>query len=106
MGGTVPTVSTRLWWRGPGEGSSWGQVRRVGCPGAGGGGLTLAQETPPRPGKLGRLVTASPTRACRASPSSDIVNKDAKSTLRVLYSLFCKHKLQGDMDRTPRAAPE
>lgn len=36
----------------------------------------------------------------------DIVNKDAKSTLRVLYSLFCKHKLQGDADRTPRAAPE
>lgn len=68
MGGAVPTVSTRLWWRGPGEGSSWGQVRRVGCPGAGGGvpdagsgnpssapanwgGLSL----PPLPGPAGLL---------------------------------------------------
>lgn len=33
----------------------------------------------------------------------DIVNKDAKSTLRVLYSLFCKHKLKVDQDGRPRA---
>ncbi|XP_008051100.1 gamma-parvin [Carlito syrichta] len=31
----------------------------------------------------------------------DIVNKDAKSTLRVLYSLFSKHKLKADVDGTP-----
>lgn len=36
----------------------------------------------------------------------DIVNKDAKSTLRVLYSLFCKHKPKGHTDRTPRASPD
>uniref|UniRef100_A0A8C8ZHW1 Gamma-parvin n=1 Tax=Prolemur simus TaxID=1328070 RepID=A0A8C8ZHW1_PROSS len=35
----------------------------------------------------------------------DIVNKDAKSTLRVLYSLFCKHKLKVNMDGTPRGTP-
>nr|XP_013008455.1 gamma-parvin [Cavia porcellus] len=33
----------------------------------------------------------------------DIVNKDAKSTLRVLYSLFCKHKLKVDKDGRPQA---
>ncbi|XP_071465510.1 gamma-parvin isoform X3 [Marmota flaviventris] len=31
----------------------------------------------------------------------DIVNKDPKSTLRVLYSLFCKHKLKASADGTP-----
>ncbi|XP_012613076.2 gamma-parvin [Microcebus murinus] len=35
----------------------------------------------------------------------DIVNKDAKSTLRVLYSLFCKHKLKVNVDGTPRGTP-
>lgn len=34
---------------------------------------------------------------------TDIVNKDAKSTLRVLYSLFCKHKLKVDKDGRPQA---
>uniref|UniRef100_A0A8D1KF54 Gamma-parvin n=1 Tax=Sus scrofa TaxID=9823 RepID=A0A8D1KF54_PIG len=35
----------------------------------------------------------------------DIVNKDAKSTLRVLYSLFCKHKLKESADGVPRGSP-
>nr|XP_025737332.1 gamma-parvin-like [Callorhinus ursinus]XP_025737748.1 gamma-parvin-like [Callorhinus ursinus] len=35
----------------------------------------------------------------------DIVNKDAKSTLRVLYSLFRKHKLQESTDSLPRGPP-
>lgn len=35
-----------------------------------------------------------------------IVNKDPKSTLRVLYSLFRKHKLQDAADSTPRGPPE
>lgn len=35
----------------------------------------------------------------------DIVNKDAKSTLRVLYGLFCKHQLKANTDGTPRGAP-
>ncbi|XP_007522274.1 gamma-parvin isoform X2 [Erinaceus europaeus] len=35
----------------------------------------------------------------------DIVNKDTKSTLRVLYSLFHKHKLKGTMDGMPRGSP-
>ncbi|XP_030896600.1 gamma-parvin-like [Leptonychotes weddellii] len=35
----------------------------------------------------------------------DIVNKDAKSTLRVLYSLFRKHKLQESTDSMPRGSP-
>ncbi|XP_054438554.1 gamma-parvin [Pteronotus mesoamericanus] len=32
----------------------------------------------------------------------DIVNKDSKSTLRILYSLFRKHKLKDTADRVPR----
>ncbi|XP_035584970.1 gamma-parvin [Zalophus californianus] len=36
----------------------------------------------------------------------DIVNKDAKSTLRVLYSLFRKHKLQESTDSLPRGPPK
>ncbi|XP_037702199.1 gamma-parvin isoform X1 [Choloepus didactylus] len=35
----------------------------------------------------------------------DIVNKDAKSTLRVLYSLFCKHRLQEIRDRVHCGTP-
>uniref|UniRef100_A0A8D0P0U0 Gamma-parvin n=1 Tax=Sus scrofa TaxID=9823 RepID=A0A8D0P0U0_PIG len=35
----------------------------------------------------------------------DIVNKDTKSTLRVLYSLFCKHKLKESADGVPRGSP-
>ncbi|XP_020029804.2 gamma-parvin [Castor canadensis] len=35
----------------------------------------------------------------------DIVNKDAKSTLRVLYGLFSKHKLKANADRAPRGTP-
>ncbi|XP_043418791.1 gamma-parvin isoform X1 [Prionailurus bengalensis] len=35
----------------------------------------------------------------------DIVNKDTKSTLRVLYSLFRKHKLKENADGTPRGSP-
>ncbi|XP_032272676.1 gamma-parvin isoform X2 [Halichoerus grypus] len=35
----------------------------------------------------------------------DIVNKDVKSTLRVLYSLFRKHKLQESTDSVPRGSP-
>ncbi|XP_004478705.1 gamma-parvin isoform X2 [Dasypus novemcinctus] len=35
----------------------------------------------------------------------DIVDKDAKSTLRVLYSLFCKHKLQEVADAGCRGPP-
>uniref|UniRef100_UPI004038A673 gamma-parvin n=1 Tax=Callospermophilus lateralis TaxID=76772 RepID=UPI004038A673 len=31
----------------------------------------------------------------------DIVNKDPRSTLRVLYSLFCKHQLKASADGTP-----
>ncbi|XP_003783476.1 gamma-parvin [Otolemur garnettii] len=31
----------------------------------------------------------------------DIVNKDARSTLRVLYGLFCRHKLRVNTDGTP-----
>ncbi|KAF6120844.1 parvin gamma [Phyllostomus discolor] len=34
-----------------------------------------------------------------------IVNKDPKSTLRVLYSLFRKHKLKEGTDRMPRGPP-
>ncbi|XP_024434785.2 gamma-parvin isoform X1 [Desmodus rotundus] len=34
-----------------------------------------------------------------------IVSKDSKSTLRVLYSLFHKHKLKESMDRMPRGPP-
>lgn len=37
--------------------------------------------------------------------STDIVNKDAKSTLRVLYGLFCKHAQKAHRDSTPRGAP-
>ncbi|XP_047406885.1 gamma-parvin isoform X3 [Sciurus carolinensis] len=35
----------------------------------------------------------------------DIVNKDPRSTLRVLYSLFRKHKLKAGVDGTPRGTP-
>ncbi|XP_034499583.1 gamma-parvin [Ailuropoda melanoleuca] len=35
----------------------------------------------------------------------DIVNKDAKSTLRVLYSLFRKHKLKESTDSKPHEPP-
>ncbi|XP_054574550.1 gamma-parvin isoform X2 [Eptesicus fuscus] len=35
----------------------------------------------------------------------DLVNKDSKGTLRVLYSLFCKHKLKDSADRGPRGPP-
>ncbi|EHB09785.1 Gamma-parvin [Heterocephalus glaber] len=35
----------------------------------------------------------------------DIMNKDSKSTLRVLYSLFCKHKLKANEDGMPRGTP-
>ncbi|XP_008842941.1 gamma-parvin isoform X2 [Nannospalax galili] len=35
----------------------------------------------------------------------DIVNKDAKSTLRVLYSLFLKHTMRTDGDGAPRGTP-
>ncbi|XP_052496845.1 gamma-parvin [Budorcas taxicolor] len=35
----------------------------------------------------------------------DIVNKDAKSTLRVLYSLFRKHKLKESTDVVPQRSP-
>ncbi|XP_037371104.1 gamma-parvin [Talpa occidentalis] len=35
----------------------------------------------------------------------DIVNKDARSTLGVLYSLFCKHKLKENAARKPPASP-
>ncbi|XP_075408774.1 gamma-parvin [Tenrec ecaudatus] len=35
----------------------------------------------------------------------DIVNKDAKSTLRVLYSLFHRHKLRKSADGVPQGAP-
>uniref|UniRef100_G3TIU6 Gamma-parvin n=1 Tax=Loxodonta africana TaxID=9785 RepID=G3TIU6_LOXAF len=35
----------------------------------------------------------------------DIVNKDAKSTLRVLYSLFHRHKLKESADGMPQGAP-
>ncbi|XP_036722315.1 gamma-parvin isoform X1 [Balaenoptera musculus] len=35
----------------------------------------------------------------------DIVNKDAKSTLRVLYSLFRKHKLKESADGVPLESP-
>ncbi|EPY86351.1 gamma-parvin [Camelus ferus] len=35
----------------------------------------------------------------------DIVNKDAKSTLRVLYCLFCKHKLEENTDGMPQGPP-
>nr|XP_051684850.1 gamma-parvin [Oryctolagus cuniculus] len=34
-----------------------------------------------------------------------IVNKDAKSTLRLLYCLFRKHKLEADLGQAPRGAP-
>lgn len=37
--------------------------------------------------------------------TTDIVNKDTKSTLRVLYSLFCKHKLKENADRKPGGSP-
>ncbi|XP_057598494.1 gamma-parvin [Hippopotamus amphibius kiboko] len=36
----------------------------------------------------------------------DIVEKDAKSTLRVLYSLFRKHKLKESMDRGSLGSPK
>uniref|UniRef100_F6Y644 Parvin gamma n=1 Tax=Macaca mulatta TaxID=9544 RepID=F6Y644_MACMU len=42
--------------------------------------------------------------SCPVSPE-DIVNKDAKSTLRVLYGLFCKHTQKAHRDSTPRGAP-
>ncbi|XP_012890882.1 PREDICTED: gamma-parvin [Dipodomys ordii] len=35
----------------------------------------------------------------------DIVNKDTKSVLRVLHSLFSKHKLKADVDRVPGGTP-
>lgn len=35
----------------------------------------------------------------------DIVNKDTKSTLRVLYSLFQKHKLKESPHSAPRGSP-
>ena len=43
---------------------------------------------------------------CPALPwPADIVNKDAKSTLRVLYSLFRKHKLKESADGVPLESP-
>ncbi|XP_006888196.1 PREDICTED: gamma-parvin [Elephantulus edwardii] len=36
----------------------------------------------------------------------DIVNKDTKSTLRVLYSLFCRHKLRESPDGMPHGDPK
>ncbi|CAI9165854.1 unnamed protein product [Rangifer tarandus platyrhynchus] len=36
----------------------------------------------------------------------DIVNKDAKSTLRILYSLFRKHKLKDKLDGGPQRSPK
>lgn len=36
---------------------------------------------------------------------TDIVNKDAKSTLRILYSLFQKHGLRAEGNRAPRGTP-
>uniref|UniRef100_A0A2K6U859 Parvin gamma n=1 Tax=Saimiri boliviensis boliviensis TaxID=39432 RepID=A0A2K6U859_SAIBB len=42
--------------------------------------------------------------SCPVSPE-DIVNKDAKSTLRVLYGLFCKHRQQAHRGTTPQGAP-
>ncbi|XP_042528680.1 gamma-parvin-like [Dipodomys spectabilis] len=35
----------------------------------------------------------------------DIVNKDTKSILRVLHSLFSKHKLKADVDGVPGGTP-
>lgn len=74
------------------------------CPGF--GELALKPQVPghpwvpalgrsPRPGLTGRP----------ALPGTDIVNKDSKSTLRVLYSLFCKHKLKDGPDGGPRGPP-
>uniref|UniRef100_A0A2K5IW14 Gamma-parvin n=2 Tax=Colobus angolensis palliatus TaxID=336983 RepID=A0A2K5IW14_COLAP len=42
--------------------------------------------------------------SCPVSPE-DIVNKDAKSTLRVLYGLFCKHTQRAHGDSIPCGAP-
>lgn len=49
----------------------------------------------------GRGVTSCPALLWPA----DIVNKDAKSTLRVLYSLFRKHKLKESTDSKPQGPP-
>ncbi|CAK6444011.1 unnamed protein product [Pipistrellus nathusii] len=56
--------------------------------------VTLALELLKEEGLLG----------CPVRPE-DIVNKDSRSTLRVLYSLFCKHKLKDGTDRGPRGPP-
>lgn len=43
---------------------------------------------------------------CPALPwPADIVNKDTKSTLRVLYGLFRKHKLKESTDGEPLESP-
>lgn len=51
-------------------------------------------------------VGHSPTRASSSLLCpTDIVNKDAKSTLRVLYSLFSKHKLRESTDGMSCGSP-
>ncbi|XP_027628519.1 gamma-parvin isoform X8 [Tupaia chinensis] len=65
--------------------------------------VTLALELLKDEGLLSYPV--SPEGLTRRLWPADIVNKDAKSTLRVLYSLFCKHKLNAGVDGSPCGAP-
>ena len=60
---------------------------------------TVGRWSPPPHPRLG--LTGCPVLLCPA----DIVNKDTKSTLRVLYSLFRKHKLKETADGTPHGSP-
>lgn len=90
---------------GPCDGSRLGLgLSMPSCPHARVGELALGPQSPDSPGA--RTGAATPVRADRRPlPRTDIVNKDSRSTLRVLYSLFCKHKLKDGTDRGPRGPP-
>ena len=66
----------------------------------------MSQETPQSRANLDGWSPPPGSDHCPAlSRPTDIVNKDAKSTLRVLYSLFRKHKLKEKSDGVPQGSP-
>ncbi|XP_025782306.1 gamma-parvin [Puma concolor] len=82
--------------RGPPQNADADRARPGSCPTRGLGlhNVTLALELLKDEGLLSYPINPE-----------DIVNKDTKSTLRVLYSLFRKHKLKENADSTPRGSP-
>lgn len=90
---------------GPGDGACLGL--RLSVPrclaGLGFGELALKPQVPGHP--WSQHWGSPGLTSCPALPGTDIVSKDSKSTLRVLYSLFCKHKLKDGPDRGPQGPP-